>query len=177
MRDIAEFEAYAALRWPACFRSAYLLTGDRGMAEDLVQTALSSCFVAWPGLRAREAADAYVRKAMLNTFLSWRRRCSWGRETLTAVLPEPITADDSARVDEHQRLHDALAKLPARQRAVVVLRFYDDLGVQEVATAMGCSVGTVKSQTSDGIRKLRALLGDDGKASSTSAGLSARGSR
>jgi RNA polymerase sigma-70 factor (sigma-E family) len=177
MRDIAEFEEYAAMRWSACFRSAYLMTGDRGMAEDLVQTALSTCFVAWPRLRAREAADAYVRKAMLNTFLSWRRRSSWGRETSTAVLPEPVTADGSARVDERQRLRDALARLPVKQRAVVVLRFYDDLSVQEVATAMGCSVGTVKSQTSEGIRKLRGLLGDDVDAPSESPALSTRGMR
>ena len=86
VRDIADFEEYVAVRWSACFRTAYLMTGDRGLAEDLVQTALATCYVAWPKLRAREAADAYVRKAMLNAFLSWRRRKSWGRELSTEVL-------------------------------------------------------------------------------------------
>jgi RNA polymerase sigma-70 factor (sigma-E family) len=177
MRDTAEFEEYVAMRWSACFRTAYLMTGDRGMAEDLVQTALSTCFVAWPKLRAREAADAYVRKAMLNTFLSWRRRKSWGREQATDVLPETPGVDSSARIDEQHRLRDALAQLPPRQRAVVVMRFYDDLGVHEVAAAMGCSVGTVKSQTSDGLRKLRALLDEDVEAPLEDSAMSMRGMR
>jgi len=161
MRDIADFEEYVAVRWSACFRTAYLMTGDRGLAEDLVQTALATCYVAWPKLRARGAADAYVRKAMLNAFLSWRRRRSWGRELSTEVLPETATGDGLAHVHERARLRAALAQLPPRQRAAVVMRFYDDLGVQEVATAMGCSTGTVKSQTLEGLRKLRVLLDED----------------
>jgi RNA polymerase sigma-70 factor (sigma-E family) len=177
MRDTAEFEEYVAMRWSACFRTAYLMTGDRGMAEDLVQTALSTCFVAWPKLRAREAADAYVRKAMLNTFLSWRRRTSWGREHATEVLPDRPGVDNSARIDEQHRLRDALAQLPPRQRAVVVMRFYDDLGVHDVAAAMGCSVGTVKSQTSDGLRKLRTLLDEDVEAPLDDSAMSMRGMR
>lgn len=177
MRDTAEFEDYVAMRWSACFRTAYLMTGDRGMAEDLVQTALSRCFVAWPKLRAREAADAYVRKAMLNTFLSWRRRKSWGQELATDVLPEAAGVDSSARIDEQHLLRDALAQLPPRQRAVVVMRFYDDLGVNEVAAAMGCSVGTVKSQTSDGLRKLRTLLDEDIESPLDDSAMSTRGTR
>jgi RNA polymerase sigma-70 factor (sigma-E family) len=160
-RDVAQFSDYAAARWGSLFRTAYLLTGDHGLAEDLLQTVLTKCYVAWPRLRASAAADAYVRKALTNTYISWRRRKSWGRERPTDQLPEATTGDDTDHVPMRHEMLRALAALPPRQRAVVVLRFYDDLGVEQVAATLGCSTGTVKSQTSDALRSLRRMLGDD----------------
>jgi RNA polymerase sigma-70 factor (sigma-E family) len=160
-RDLAEFSDFAAARWGSLFRTAYLLTGDHGLAEDLLQTTLVKCYVAWPRLREHAAADAYVRKALTNTFLSWRRKKSWGREEPTDDPPEPGVGDTTTDIAVRHLMIDALSRLPARQRAVIVLRFYDDLGVDQVAAAMGCSTGTVKSQTSDGLAKLRDILGAD----------------
>jgi RNA polymerase sigma-70 factor (sigma-E family) len=160
-RDVADFSEYAAARWGALFRTAYLLTGDHGLAEDLMQTALAKCYVAWPRLRAAEAADAYVRKVLTNTYFSWRRKKSWGREHPTEVLPDRGGDDNTADVSVRQVVMRALEQLPPKQRAVVVLRFYEDLGVEQVAATMACSTGTVKSQTSDALAKLRDLLGDD----------------
>ena len=160
-RDVAEFGEYAAARWGSLFRTAYVLTGDRGLAEDLMQTALVKCYVAWPRLKATTSADAYVRKVLTNTYLSWRRKKSWGREHPTEHLPDQLVGDATAAVAIRQVVMQALAKLPPRQRAVVVLRFYEDLGVEQTAAALGCSNGTVKSQTSDALAKLRNILGDD----------------
>jgi RNA polymerase sigma-70 factor (sigma-E family) len=158
-RDRSEFTDFVAARWPAMLRTAYLLTGDRGHAEDLVQTALSKCFVAWPRLRASKAADAYVRKAMLNTYLSWRRKRSW-HEVPRDDSPERAGADSTEDVAQRSVVMAALATLPPRQRATVVLRFYEDLGVEQVARQMGCTSGSVKRQTSIALSKLRTALGD-----------------
>lgn len=160
-RDVAEFSEYASARWGSLFRTAYLLTGDHGLAEDLMQTVLVKCYVAWPRLKASASADAYVRKALTNTYISWRRKKSWGREHPTDELPDRGVADAAADLSIRHVVMRALAQLPPRQRAVVVLRFYEDLGVQQVATTLGCSTGTVKSQTSDALAKLRDILGDD----------------
>jgi RNA polymerase sigma-70 factor, ECF subfamily len=159
-RDAAEFSEYVTLRWPPMLRTARLLTGDDGLAEDLVQTALEKCYVAWPRLRARGALDAYVRRTIVNTYISWQRRRSW-HEVPRERIPEPEAADATATVPQRSVLQTALAELPARQRAVVVLRFYEDLSVRQVAAELNCSTGTVKSQTSDALGRLRDLLGTD----------------
>jgi RNA polymerase sigma-70 factor (sigma-E family) len=159
-RDTAEFSEYVTLRWPPMLRTARLLTGDDGLAEDLVQTALEKCYVKWPRLRARDATDAYVRRAIVNTYISWQRRRSW-YEVPRERMPEAAVADTTADVPRRSMLQTALSGLPAKQRAVVVLRFYEDLSVQQVAAVLGCSTGTVKSQTSDALGKLRDLLGED----------------
>lgn len=159
-RDAAEFSDYVALRWPPMLRTARLLTGDDGLAEDLVQTALEKCYVAWPRLRASEARDAYVRRTIVNIYISWQRRRSW-HEVPRDRIPEGEADDRTAEVPQRSVLQQALASLPAKQRAVVVLRFYEDLSVQQVAVELNCSTGTVKSQTSDALGKLRDLLGDD----------------
>jgi RNA polymerase sigma-70 factor (sigma-E family) len=157
-RNVAEFSDFAALRWPTLLRTAYLLTGDHGHAEDLVQTTLAKCFVAWPRLRARSAADAYTRKAMLNTYISWRRKKSW-YETPSDDRPEPEGVDSTAGIAQRSVVMAALATLPPRQRAVVVLRFYEDQGVAQVAKELGCSPGSVKRQTSEALKKLRRTIG------------------
>jgi len=155
----AEFTAFVAARGQALLRTAYLLTGDHQAAEDLVQSALAKVYVAWPRVRAREAVEAYVRRTMVTTHVSWWRR-RWRGETPTeaGAIPEPPGHDPTADHAERDRLWRHLATLSDRQRTVVVLRFYEDLGEAEVAALLGCSVGAVKSHTSRGLARLRAEL-------------------
>lgn len=145
--------------WPGLYRTAYLLLGDAAEAEDLVQTALAKTYASWSKVRDLEAAPGYARTTMVNTATSWFRRRSWRNERPTEVLPEAAARDRDP--SDRPALVAALAQLPPRQRAVVVLRFYDDLSVAETATALSVSEGTVKSQTSEALAKLRVLLGDD----------------
>ncbi len=151
------FRDFVVARSPSYLRTAYLLTGDWGHAEDLVQTALAKVYRHWGRLSEHGALDASVRKAMVNIRTSWWRR-AWKAEHATAVLPEVADRDRAGDYDERDRLRRALATLPERQRAVVVLRHYDDLPEQEVARLLGCSTGTVKSQCSRGLAKLRDTL-------------------
>jgi len=152
----AEFTEFVAARWPALYRTAYLLLPDHALAEDLVQSALMKTYRSWPKVRAVEAAEAYTRTVLVNTALSWFRRKSWGNERPTEQLPErPAYADDA------QWLLDEIRGLPDRQRAVVVLRYYEDLSVAETARVLGITEGTVKSQTHHALARLRAVLGDD----------------
>ncbi len=158
-----EFSAFVAARTPALLRTAYLLTGDWAAGEDLLQTTLEQCWRRWN--RLGEHPEPYVRQAMLRTFLSWRRR-RWNGETPTEELPEVVAADATADYDEREQLWRALQRLPRGQRAVIVLRYFDDLSEQETATALGISVGTVKSQSSKALAALRVdgslVLGMDG---------------
>jgi RNA polymerase sigma-70 factor (sigma-E family) len=156
--DQAEREAFEALvdaRSTRLLRTAYLLTGDWGLAEDLLQTALAKTWLRWSQVRDKGAAEAYVRQTMTRTFATWWRR-RWRGEVPTDVLPERVTASDPyADVIAQQVLHRALAELPPRQRAIVVLRFYEDLTEAQVAEVLGCSVGTVKSTVSRALVRLR----------------------
>ena len=151
----AEFTAFVAARGRALLRTAYLLTGDHQAAEDLVQTALAKVYVVWPRVRAKEAVEAYVRRTMVTTHVSWWRR-RWRGEVPTEHLPERPAPDPYASVGDAASLRAALDRLPRRQRAVVVLRYWEDLPEAEVADLLGCSVGTVKSQASRALAKLRA---------------------
>ena len=149
-----DFRSYVAARSPVLLRTAYLLTGSRADAEDLLQTSLAKTFLSWERIRDREAVDGYVRRVMVNTQTSfWRRRRV--DEHSTDLLPERVGRDATADVDLHDALWTALAALPTRQRAMVVLRFYEDLSEAETARVMGVSVGTVKSTTSRALVKLR----------------------
>ncbi|MEY9877325.1 RNA polymerase sigma-70 factor (sigma-E family) [Streptacidiphilus sp. MAP12-33] len=135
-------------------RTAYLLTGDFHEAEDLVQTTLTKVYPYWRGVRA-ETADAYVRRALVNTNRSRHRRRRVV-QLLTPFVPDHPAADAGRDADgERGVLVALLAELPERQRAVVVLRYWEDLGAEEVAELLGCSVGTVKSQASRALAKLR----------------------
>ena len=152
--------AFAALfqgRAAALRRTAYLLCGDWHRAEDLTQTSFAKLYAAWPRLRDQGAAEAYLRRTLLRTFLDDNRR-GWRREHPTEVLPELPTAP--AMTEERIVLLAALAQVPPRQRACLVLRYYDDLSLEATAEVLGCSVGTVKSNTSRGLDSLRRLLGD-----------------
>jgi RNA polymerase sigma-70 factor (sigma-E family) len=157
-----DFRSYVAARSGALLRTAYLLTGNRADAEDLLQTSLAKTYLAWDRIREREALDGYVRRVMVNTQTSfWRRRRV--DEKPTDDLPEgPPGRDATADLDLHDALWTALASLPRKQRAAVVLRYYEDLSEAETAAVLGVSVGTVKSSTSRALAKLRddrALLG------------------
>ncbi|WP_340538236.1 SigE family RNA polymerase sigma factor [Nocardioides sp. GXZ039] len=156
----AEFVEFATARSAALHRAAYLMVGDVGLAQDLVQEALTKTYVAWPRLRDPANAEAYTRKAITTTAISWFRRKSWSHERTAAVLPEGSLGDHAGPVSERETLWTALQTLPVRQRTAIVLRYYEDLTEPQTAEAMGCAVGTVKSQVSAGIAKLRVLLRD-----------------
>jgi RNA polymerase sigma-70 factor (sigma-E family) len=158
-----DFEDYVLDRRRSLLRMAWLLTGDWHAAEDLVQTALMRCCSRWDQLNA-ESADAYVRRVMVNVHSSgWRRR--WRGEVATDPLPEQVSAgDDFAETDLRVAVIAALRRLGPRQRATIVLRFFDDLSEADTAAALGCSVGTVKSQTFKALAALRVsgvLLGEE----------------
>jgi RNA polymerase sigma-70 factor (sigma-E family) len=145
------FAAYVAGRRRALLRAAWLLTGDWHLAEDLVQTSLAKTYLAWQRM---DSPDAYVRRVMVTTYVTWWRR-RWHGEQPTADLPEtamPPGADYGVR----QQVYAVLRELPRRQRAVVVLRYFEDLTETETAAALGCSVGTVKSQNARAMARLRA---------------------
>jgi len=152
-----QYTEFVHASWPALYRTAFLMLGDRGLAEDLVQTALAKTYVSWGKVRDLEAARAYARTTMVNTAASWFRRRSWRNEQPTEHVRERASDDDPS---VRPALMEALAQLAPRQRAVVVLRFYDDLSVADTAHALGCAEGTVKSQTSDALARLRTLLGE-----------------
>ena len=149
----AGFEEWVAARRPALMRTAYLLTGDPHDAEDLVQTSLVKVVPVWG--RVAGDPEAYVRRVLVTTNVSrWRRR-RW-REVHTDAVPERVAA--APPTDEGLALRDAMAKLPPRQRAVVVLRYYEDLTERQTADVLGVAVGTVKSQARDALARLRQLL-------------------
>ncbi|WP_219463230.1 SigE family RNA polymerase sigma factor [Nonomuraea rhizosphaerae] len=153
MRDKADFIAYVEARSPRLLRTAYLLCRDWAQAEDLVQTALVRAWRAWG--RVGEHPDAYVSRILVNTHLSWRSRL-WWRELPTDEPPEKASPGDEIGLsDERAVLWAALGRLPPRQRAVLVLRFFEDLPESAVAQILNCSIGTVKSQTSKALAKLR----------------------
>ena len=156
-----DFVAFVAGAWPRLVRTAFLLTGDHAQAEDLAQTALVRAHRRWRSIRRQDRPEVYVRRVMLNLHRSWWRRHR-GREHLVAQVAEPAAdgapGDDSARQDRELALARALADLPPRMRATLVLRFYEDLTERQAANVLGCSVGTVKSQTSRGLTRLRRAL-------------------
>ena len=152
-----EFTEFVQGAWAGLYRTAYLLVGDVGLAEDLVQSALAKTYVAWSSVRDVHAAPAYARTTLVNTAASWFRRRSWRNELPTHTLPDSHQDEDPS---DRPAVLDALTQLPPRQRAVVVLRYYEDLSVADTAHALGCSEGTVKSQTSKALDTLRRLLGD-----------------
>jgi RNA polymerase sigma-70 factor (sigma-E family) len=153
--DQSGFEEFVVARRPALLRTAYLLTASHSDAEDLVQTALIKCVPAWP--RIADRPEPYVRQALARESISrWRAR-RW-REQHVAVLPERVGS--AADVDGRLALQQALMSLPPRQRAVIVLRYYEDLTEHQTASTLGIAVGTVKSQAREGLARLRELVPD-----------------
>lgn len=144
-----DFDEFVSARSTALLRTAYLLTHDHALAEDLLQTALTKAWSAWR--RIDDNPEAYVRRILVNTYASWWRR-KWNGEYATEELPEEASAHPQ---EGSHDLWTALGRLPRRQRAVVVLRYFEDLTEAETARLLGCSIGTVKSQAAKALAKLR----------------------
>jgi RNA polymerase sigma-70 factor (sigma-E family) len=158
MREPEGFQEYVNGRRTSLLRSAYLITGDRHLAHDLVQSALVRVWPRWERVSRVENVDGYVYRVMVTTYAGWLRRRRWRAEIPHEEVP------DSAAVADPQHgsalrlaVVDVLRRLPPRQRAVIVLRFYADLTEAQTAEAMGCGVGTVKSQTAKALATLRRL--------------------
>lgn len=148
------FEEFVAARGGALGRTAYLLTGDRQLAEDLVQTALGKAYASWSRVQRADQPDAYVRRIMLNAYLAWWRRPRV-REHLVDELPVVPSSDATASYAQADQVREAIRTLPRRQRAVVVLRFYDDLPEAQIGELLGCAASTVRSQLSRALATLR----------------------
>jgi RNA polymerase sigma-70 factor (sigma-E family) len=153
MTDDAAFRSFVDARSPGLLRTAYLLTHDPGKAEDLLQTALMKTWFAWD--RLNDDPLLYVRRVLVTTSVSWWRR-RWNGELPTAELPESAASGSGGDHAAAYDLWTAIGHLPPRQRAVVVLRYYEDLTEAQTAEVMGCSVGTVKSQCAKALAKLKA---------------------
>jgi RNA polymerase sigma-70 factor (sigma-E family) len=151
-----DFEEFVAARWTALYRLAYLLTASPSAADDLLQTTLEKAYMRWARIGGMEHAEAYVRRMIANTYLSGRRR-AWVREEPRDGLPETASPAESPVLDR-ALLWPLVCALPARQRAVIVLRYYEDLSEAEIAAALGCAPGTVKSQASAAMKALRRAL-------------------
>ncbi len=152
-----EFDGFVIAHATSLIRCAFLIVGDVGAAQDVVQIALAKVARRWATVVARGDPLPYARAAVVHTAISWRRR-KWHGEVPRGTLPDRAATDAIGTVDDHDRLRRALANLPRRQRAAVVLRHYLDLDEAATAAALGCSVGTVKSQTARGLARLRAAL-------------------
>ena len=153
--DREAFDAFVRARLPELLRFGRALTGSPEAAADLVQDALERTVLAWPRLRSREEPEGYVRRIMVNRNISiWRK---FGREQVTAEVVDSAAEDTHFDAD----LWRALRQLPPKQRAVIALRYYEDMSEADIARTLGCSVGTVKSQASKGLAKMRRLMPDD----------------
>jgi RNA polymerase sigma-70 factor (sigma-E family) len=150
------FRALVQSRGDALARTAYLLTGDWARGEDLVQSALATTWTHWRTLRAPEAAEAYVRRCMARTAISWWRR-RWHGEVPTAELPDRAGPSPYDAVDVAHAITAALRALTPRQRAVIVLRYFDDMSEADTAAVLGVAVGTVKSTTAAAFARMRGL--------------------
>lgn len=148
-------EEFIAQNSRLLLRSAWLLTGNWASAEDLVQTSLVQSWLHWDAIKA-DAPDFYVRRVLMNTFLSGQRRL-WTRERPITKLPDRAAGDELRSSELRQVIWRALSGLPARQRAVVVLRYFNDLPESQTAQVLDCSVSTVKSQASRALARLRSI--------------------
>ncbi|HTC68489.1 MAG TPA: SigE family RNA polymerase sigma factor [Acidothermaceae bacterium] len=156
--DEDDFRSFVASRSAALLWFAHLLTGDRGAAEDIVQTALAKTALGWSRVRRKDNPEAYVRRAIVNTHLNALRRRPW-REQPQEHLPEDVDSRHREHeLDDREAMWQALSGLPPRQRAVLVLRYYEDLSEADIADVLGCSRGTVKSQAAKGLQHLRRTM-------------------
>jgi RNA polymerase sigma-70 factor (sigma-E family) len=160
--DDAAFREYVMARGTTLLRIAAMLTGNRADAEDLVQDTLASTYLAWGKIHDRGALDSYVRRAMVNTHISWWRRRKL-EEFPTDELPDQAVADPARDSDLAEVVRRAIDRLPRRMRAAVMLRYFEDMTEPEIAALLGVSLGTVKSTVSRAVARLRvdAELGED----------------
>ena len=153
--EVEGFVQFVAARQRSLQRTAWLLTGDWALAEDLVQTALVRSWPRWERIRRRDDPEIYVRRAMVNTWSSWRRR-RWRSEHPSGAVPDgPAAGDLAAEAAARVAVRGALARLTDRQRAVLVLRVFDDLSEAQVAQVLNCAIGTVKSTMARAVTRLR----------------------
>ena len=156
MRSATEdFREFVSARQGALRRTAYLLCGDWHQAQDLTQQTLAKLFVAWPRVRAVEAVDSYARQVLVRTYIDESRKRR-NHELVTAELPE--SGVEGPEIETRLALMEALKQLSPRQRAVVALRFWDDMSVEATAEALGMNANTVKSDTARALAKLKGLL-------------------
>ncbi|HEY8372471.1 MAG TPA: SigE family RNA polymerase sigma factor [Pseudonocardiaceae bacterium] len=153
----AEFVEFVQMRGPALRRTAFLMCGDWHRAEDVLQTALIKLYRSWSRIRDT-TAEAYARQVVVRTLIDESRRFRWRRERTTDTVPETVAP--AVEVEDGLDVRRALEQLPPRQRAVVVLRYWDDLSIEETARVLGCAPGTVKSQAAKGLAALRRLLAE-----------------
>jgi RNA polymerase sigma-70 factor (sigma-E family) len=153
-----EFTAFVRDHGASLLRTAVLLTGERSLGEDLVQTALARAYGKWSRVSHADVPAAYVRRLMVNSHLSWRRRLTSGEQVLASV-PDRGGAHDQDRIAATEDLRRALLQLSPRMRTAVVLRYFEDLSQAETARLMGCAVSTVNNHVTRGLAVLRELLG------------------
>lgn len=173
-----QFREFVAARSRSLLHTAYLLTGDWEQGRDLLQTALASTARRWSKLRDREQPEIYVRRALYHAQVDRFRLLSWGRETVTDMPPDKPSgqgADWADAVVQRQDIMAALRQLPKRQRAVIVLRYFEDRPDNEIASILGVAQGTVRSQTHKALASLRTTLAGAGPAASPSTASSGRG--
>jgi RNA polymerase sigma-70 factor (sigma-E family) len=157
-----DFAAWVAARGPGLLRLAYVLTGNRAEAEDIVQDALSRALPRWSGIVAVEHPDAYVRRMVVNAHTSWWRRFRRRESPVAEPFGEDIPAADAGPdLGEQERLWQACRSLPEAQRTAIVLRFYEQLEYAEIADLTGVREGSVRSRVSRGLAALRATLGEE----------------
>lgn len=156
----ADFESWMISRQRRLLATAYLLTGDPHSAEDLVQTTLAKVYLAWDRVSAADSVDAYARRMLVNEHTSGWRRLWRQREIVSDTSSHDVPVSGQEYDGVRETLWEAVRGLPERQRAVVVLRYYEQLSEKETADALGVSTGTVKSQASRALATLRAHLGD-----------------
>jgi RNA polymerase sigma-70 factor (sigma-E family) len=159
-KDEVDFTAFVVGASGRLQRMAYAVCGDRPLAEDAVQAAWVKAYRNWPRVRDANSPEAYVRKMVVNQLLSWRRRRSWSTTTASGRGGEPSRASHENDVVDHDLVWSAVGSLPPRQRAVIVLRYYEGMTEVEIAEILRIRPGTVKSQSSAALTHLRELLGE-----------------
>ena len=153
-----EFDAFMVASWPSLYRTAVLMTGDPHLAEDMLQSAMGKVYASWRRVSRVDHPRSYARAILANEVSTWWRKRS-SHERLVETWPEPVSSDDvGERVGEADLMWRALRALPARQRTVVVLRYYEDLTGAEIASVLGISEGAVKSHTHRALRSLETAL-------------------
>jgi RNA polymerase sigma-70 factor (sigma-E family) len=156
-----DFVDFVAARWEPLYRLAYLLTASPAAAEDILQTTLEKAYVSWARISRMEYPEAYVRRMLANAVVSSSRR-AWLREVPSTRIPERAEASVEVGVLDRSLLWPLVCALPARQRAVIVLRYYEDLTEVQISEILGCAPGTVKSQASAAMKALRRALAASG---------------
>ena len=155
MREYNDIDTFLAARWSSLFRLACLLTGSTTEADDLLQESLIKVYLRWPKISRTQVPEAYVRRMMVNTLVSRTRRPFRRRELPGATVAATAVVSPEDAVLDRVEVWPLVCGLPVRQRAVIVLRYYEDLSEQEIADVLGCSTGSVKSQAHDALASLR----------------------